>query len=116
MSNDDEHDLTVAFWLRTVDSAKVLQFWIPREPHGPDFDNADAMMEWLRPRLRPNNSWKVYMGSLAEDGYTTPQLTIAIHKPARMTHSRCVEFIGPIIARGTLDEVWPVFEAYARML
>jgi hypothetical protein len=84
------------------------------EGHGPDFQDISYTLAVIRENLLVTPVvWRVYLGEVGL-GARLRQVTLACRRPARV--QRAKDVIGKCLVKGTIDEVWPVFEAYARML
>lgn len=116
MKDDLQHPIDDVNVLRYVRLG--VQCWLKNSispMNGPNFDTVPEVLEFIRENLTDVPLWTVYYGGVKQDGseQVMPQVTLACRKPYS-TSSR--DRTGKRIAKGSIDEVWPVFEAYVRML
>jgi len=108
------------FYLLRLDNRNALQLWVPAAPgRGPNaVTDVEEHLAWVRRYAAPAPQWLLYAGSIWNTGanYTRTQLTLATKRPEAMKGHDWGERIGRLVVKGTLDEVWPMFEAHARML
>lgn len=110
--------------LRDVNNNGFLQGYTP-----PSYDaaastltaaNADDILYATRRVLLVDEPvWAVYVGEIwyGRDVGTRTQITIACRRPVpRASVTDFKDRIGKRVCKGTLDEVWPAFESYVRML
>lgn len=72
----------------------------------------DELLTWITnvhaKRGEIEYTWGIWLGTLE----SVQQITLAVKR----THGTSGDKIGKRIAKGSWDEIWPLFEAYARML
>lgn len=109
---------------RPIDDVNVLrmrneqevQMWLAQRIHsyaGPNFNTTDGVLEYIHENLAEAPVWKLRLGRIGRQRQTQITLTVATRKPARFAKGDC---IGRCMQQGAIEEVWPAFVTYARML
>lgn len=95
-----------------------LQMWLENRIYSGmhNFHAVDVILNYLHENLAEAPLWKLRVGYITvsdDERRTQITLTVASRKPAR---ARKGDHIGRCVQQGSIEEVWPAFCTYARML